>query len=88
MKIAETLTAIHRDPHPSRPVVPDDYNLIQTIKLTSKVALQTSEVLLNHKIFSKILYGFIHFPCVLTSHPLKTLRIMKNNKQLLSAMKS
>ena len=54
MKIAEALTAIHRDPYPSRPVAPDDYNLIQTIKLTSKVALQTSEVLLNHKIFSKI----------------------------------
>ena len=85
MKIAETLTAIHRDLYPSRPVVPDD---IQTITLTSKVALQTSEVLLNYKIFSNFLYGFIHFPCVLTSHPLKTLRIMKNNKQLLSAMKS
>ena len=59
MKIAETLTAIHRDPYPSRPVVPDD---IQTIKLTSKVALQTSEVLLNHKIFSKILIWFYTFP--------------------------
>ena len=32
MKIAETLTAIHRDPYPSHPVVPDDYNFIQTIK--------------------------------------------------------
>ena len=36
---------------PSPPVVPDDYNLVQTIKITSKVALLTSEVLLNHKIF-------------------------------------
>ena len=32
MKIAEALTAIHRDPYPSHPVVPDDYNFIQTIK--------------------------------------------------------
>ena len=40
---------------PSCPDVPDDYNLVRTIKITSKVALQTSEVLLNHKIFSKIL---------------------------------
>ena len=43
---------------PSRPVVPDDYILVQTIKLTSKVALQTSEVLLKHKSFSKILTLF------------------------------
>lgn len=54
MKIAEALTAIHRDPYPSHPVVPDDYNPVQMIKLTSKVTLPTSEVLLNHKIFSKI----------------------------------
>lgn len=54
MKIAEALTAIHRDPYPSHPVVPDDYNPVQTIKLISKVTLPTSEVLLNHKIFSKI----------------------------------
>ena len=40
---------------PSCPVVPDDYNLVRTIKVTSKVALQTSEVLRNQKIFSKIL---------------------------------
>ena len=59
MKIAETLTAIHRDLYPSRPVVPDE---IQTIKLTSKVALQTSEVLLNYKIFSKLLIWFYTFP--------------------------
>ena len=40
------------------------------------------------KSFKKFLYDFIHFPCVLiTSHPLKTFRIMVNNKQLLSAMK-
>ena len=37
------------------PVVPDDYNLVQTIEITSKVALRTSEVLPNHKIFSKII---------------------------------
>ena len=41
------------------------------------------------KSFQKFLYDFIHFPCVLiTSHPLKTFRIMENNKQLLSEMKS
>ena len=38
------------------------------------------------KSFKKFLYDFIHFPCVLiTSHPLKTFRVMVNNKQLLSA---
>lgn len=48
------------------PVIPDDYNLILTIKKTSKVTLQTSEVLFNDKIFSQILiYDFIHFPSVL-----------------------
>lgn len=71
MKIAETLTAIHRDPYPSGPVVPDDYNLIQTIKLTSKVALQTSEVLLNHKIFSKILMVLYISPVLLLLTHLK-----------------
>ena len=50
-----SLSGIHI---PSHPVVLDDYNLIQTIKITSKVALRTSEVLLNHKIFSKILIWF------------------------------
>ena len=50
---------------PIRPVIPDDYNLMQTIKITSKVALRTSEVLPNYKIFSKILIRFIHLPCVL-----------------------
>ena len=40
-------------------------NLMCTIKITSKVALRTSEVLLNYKIFSKILIRFIHLPCVL-----------------------
>ena len=39
----------------SQPVILDDYNLLQTIKITLKVALLTSEVLLNHKIFKKIL---------------------------------
>ena len=41
--------SICRDPYSqssSRPVVPDDYNLVRTIKITSKV---------NYKIFSKIL---------------------------------
>ena len=56
----------NRDQGSILPVVPDDYNLIWTIKKTSKVTLQTSEVLFNHKIFSKILiYDFIHFPSVL-----------------------
>ena len=40
-------------------------DLMWTIKITSKVALWTSEVLLNYKIFSKILIRFIHLPCVL-----------------------
>ena len=40
---------------PSCPVVPDDYNLVQTIKIALKVAFWMSEVLLNYKIFSKIL---------------------------------
>ena len=41
------------------------------------------------KSFQKFLYDFIHFPCVLiTSHPLKSFRIMENNNQLLSAVKS
>ena len=63
----------------------DDCNLIQTIKITSKVALRASEVLLNHKSFQKFLYDFINFSCVLiTSHPLKTFRIMENYKQLVS----
>ena len=45
------------------PVIPDDYNLVRTIKITSKVALWTSEVLLNHKIVQKFLYDFTYFPC-------------------------
>ena len=40
-------------------------NLMWPIKIPSKVALQTSEVLLNYKIFSKIFMRFIHLPCVL-----------------------
>ena len=74
---------------PSRPVVPEDNNLVQTIKITSKVPIRMSEVLLSHKIFSKVLISFYIFFCVLiTSFLLKTFRIMGNNKQLLSAMKS
>ena len=38
----------------SRPVVPGDYNLARTIKIGPKVVLRTSEVLANHKVFSKI----------------------------------
>ena len=38
----------------SRPVVPGDYNLARTIKIGPKVVLRTSEVLVNHKVFSKI----------------------------------
>ena len=78
MKIAEALTAIHRDPYPSHPVVPDDYNSVQTIKLTSKVTLPTSEVLLNQNIFK-------NFYMILYISPMF---LMRNNKQLLSAMKS
>lgn len=37
-----------------RPVVPDDYNLPLKIKIGPKVVLRTSEVLVNHKVFSKI----------------------------------
>ena len=47
-----TCTGIHIRSHP---VVPDNYNLAWTIKITPKVVLWTTEVLLNHKIFSKIL---------------------------------
>ena len=46
------MTGIHI---PNRPVIPDNYNLVGMIKITSRVALRTTEVLLNHKIFSKIL---------------------------------
>ena len=60
----------------------DNYNLVRMIKISSKVALRMSEVLLNHKTFSQIFVNndFIHFPCVLiTSHPLETFRIMENS---------
>ena len=62
------------------------------LKITSKVALQKSQVFAQpqnlFKTIQKFLYDFIHFPCVLiTSCPLKTFRILENNKQLLSAMK-
>ena len=50
--IGITLDGDHAGIHiPSCPVVPDDYNLVWTIKVTSKVTLRTSEVLLNDKIF-------------------------------------
>ena len=38
----------------SCPVVLGDYNLVRTIKIDPKVVLRTSEVLVNHKVFSKI----------------------------------
>ena len=78
-----SLSGIHI---PSHPVVLDDYNLIQTIKITSKVALRTSEVLLNHKIFSKILIWFYTFSLCSDyfSDPLKNFRMMENTKQLLA----
>ena len=78
---------------PSCLVVPDDYNLIPTIKITSKAALKTSEAHSSYgrpplrfcsttKSFQKFLYDFIHFPCVLiTSHLLETFRIMENNNK-------
>ena len=47
---------------PSHAVIPDDCNLVWTIQITSKVALWTSEVLLNHKIFSKIFMILYIFP--------------------------
>ena len=49
-------------------------------EVTPKVILWTSEVLLNHKIFPKILVLF--YLCLGTSHPLKMLKIMENNIQL------
>ena len=73
----------------SRLVAPDDNNLEQTIKITLRVALRKNEVLLNQKIFSKILIWFYTFSLCSDyfSDPLKMFRIMVNNKQLLSAMK-
>ena len=65
----------------SHRVVPDDYSLAQTIEITPNVVLWKSDVLLNHKIFSKILLWFycVQFTRVLiTSHPLKTFRITPN----------
>ena len=58
-------------PPPTSPR-PDDYNLVQTIKLQK---LPFGRVrFAQHRIF----------PCVLiTSHPCKTFRIMENNKQLI-----
>ena len=70
----------------SRPVVADYYNLAPTIKITPKVVLWTSEVLLNHRIFSKNLMWFyrVHFTCVLTTSQqlLKAFRITEINMQL------
>ena len=44
----------------SRLVTPDDNNLIQTIKITLRVTLRKSEVLLNQKIFSKNSYMILY----------------------------
>ena len=66
-------------------VVPDDYNLTQTIKIPPKDILWTSKVLLNYKIYSKILVWFyhVHYACVLIiSYPLKSLWITEYNKHL------
>ena len=50
--IGITLDGDHAGIHiPCCSVVADDYNLVWMIKVTSKVTLQMSEVLLNHKIF-------------------------------------
>ena len=48
----DCLTGIHIR---SRPVVPEDYNLERMTEVTPKDILWTSEVLLDHKIFPKIL---------------------------------
>ena len=74
---------------PSCLVAPDDNNLVQIIKITMRVALWKSEVLLNQKIFSKILISFYTFSLCsdYIFDPLKMFRIMVNNKQLLSAVK-
>ena len=66
-------------------VIPDDYNLTRTIKISPKVILWTSKVLLNYKIYSKILAWFyhVHYACVLIiSYPLKSWWIMEYNKHL------
>ena len=48
---------------PSHLVAPDDNNLVQTIKITLRVTLRKSEVLLNQKIFSKNSYTILYiFP--------------------------
>lgn len=57
-------------------VVPDDYNLTWTIKIPPNVILWTSKVLLNYKIYSKILVWFyhVHYARILIiSYPLKSL---------------
>ena len=57
-------------------VVPDDYNLTWTIKIPPNVILWTSKVLLNYKIYSKILVWFyhVHYARILIiSYPLKPL---------------
>ena len=78
MKIAEALTAIHRDPYPSHPVVPDDYNPVQTIKLTSSHSSDKWGFTQPQNIFK-------NFYTILYISPMF---LMRNNKQLLSAMKS
>ena len=82
----QTYSYMYRDPYSQ----PSHWlqSCMDNIKITPKVFLWTSEVLLNHKIFSKILIWFyrVHFTRVLiTSHP--TFRIMENNMHLLYGMK-
>ena len=75
---------------PSHAVILDDCNLIWMIQITSKVALRTSaQGFAQPQNLFKNFYMILYiFPDLITSHPLKSFRIMENNKQLLSAVKS
>ena len=83
-KKAANQVSVDKKKYPLQPRV-DDYNLTQTIKIPPKVIIWTSKVLLNYKIYSKILVWFyhVHYACVLIiSYPLKSLWIMEYNKHL------
>ena len=62
----------------SRPVIQDDSKVVCMTKITSKVVLWTSKVLLSHNTFSKFSYNVImNIICtgvLITSHPLEPLR--------------
>ena len=75
---------------PSHAVILDDCNLLWMIQITSKVALWTSaQGFAQPQNLFKNFYMILYiFPDLITSHPLKSFRIMENNKQLLSAVKS